>query len=568
MTTGPYHPLLNTVARSTVTKLIALPYSAVIYAAGGGGEIVPWITSTPGAGKVIRSANALWARSEVDSVLGYSPETTWGSKIPYWPAGFGTPQQALDGHPHAGEYKSGGYTSLEAAHALAARAWSVAALAAEPIKTPIGIAITATLLGADGPHKSGHLCWVVIRYGIAGEKITVGRVIFDPGYLTREQESTICAAFAIDEWAHIAGLARQSAGPIRIMTSDVTVCDLAGYEQTRITIGDRLQRVTKKIVTQCAGCPECNTAIQEYEPGIGYEHKKGCSHDQNQALCCNGLRVEYSMGCDGKGKVSLDDLTIMTRIQPPIANLSRADRDLGTLFHHDLYPGAFSQVLPSMWVKCSTCCPECKGSKRTQQPCILDPSQHFLVPAPLNPWHIGHDTLARTVAQITGKRPIFQISMRHPIKGRMMESTVHAALKACYGRYPVLVSDTLTDGLYIEKARKWGLDIAMGADAFTTLIQAGTCSLDQFKELGVTLYIVPRAASLDVTGSVQQICDKVLPDISESEKAIIYKQIDDHSPTVTQILRRIKQISDPYGVVIAVAQPLVKASSSAMRSRC
>lgn len=177
------------------------------------------------------------------------------------------------------------------------------------------------------------------------------------------------------------------------------------------------------------------------------------------------------------------DITVVNRVVDwPIKDL---DIDQGTFLYHQF------------------------GSREPLE--NLDPEKHFLYPVTLNPYHEGHGKVAHWISRVTGKRPIFQISRNHPVKGRMDSVALRNALASAWGRAPVIVSED--QALYVDKA-KWGLDIAMGSDAFFLMLKMGKIPND------IKLYVASRPGSGLVSSNLANVVPVLTPgwDVSSSQR--------------------------------------------------
>lgn len=97
------------------------------------------------------------------------------------------------------------------------------------------------------------------------------------------------------------------------------------------------------------------------------------------------------------------------------------------------------------------------------------PDKFIVYPGSFNPLHSAHEACAIEVERMTGKRVIFQLTGRHPDKGRVDGPEIARRAKQFLFRWPVLVLDG--NGLYIEKARRLpGYGFMLGADAVYGLL--------------------------------------------------------------------------------------------------
>ncbi|MCI5051490.1 MAG: hypothetical protein MRY57_04230 [Candidatus Pacebacteria bacterium] len=70
----------------------------------------------------------------------------------------------------------------------------------------------------------------------------------------------------------------------------------------------------------------------------------------------------------------------------------------------------------------------------------FNPNEYFLLPSSANPLHIGHEEMARIVAIMTGKKPLFLLETSHPIKGDLSNREINKRLMQFNSLYAVAVT--------------------------------------------------------------------------------------------------------------------------------
>lgn len=93
----------------------------------------------------------------------------------------------------------------------------------------------------------------------------------------------------------------------------------------------------------------------------------------------------------------------------------------------------------------------------------LNPDAHYLLPGSFDPLTHGHVKIKIELDKITGKRGIFQVSAKHPLKGPVPPDRFNRIVNAVRGVSDIIVSPEC--GMHVDKARIFGLDIACGLDA-------------------------------------------------------------------------------------------------------
>ncbi len=95
---------------------------------------------------------------------------------------------------------------------------------------------------------------------------------------------------------------------------------------------------------------------------------------------------------------------------------------------------------------------------------MIDPAKHILFHGSFNPWHFGHELMARQAERMTGKEVICAISSTHPDKGRLDRAELlHRVEQFRYRRSVVITGGA---PLFADKAKMFpGVGMLIGADA-------------------------------------------------------------------------------------------------------
>lgn len=102
---------------------------------------------------------------------------------------------------------------------------------------------------------------------------------------------------------------------------------------------------------------------------------------------------------------------------------------------------------------------------------ILDSRKHILFCGSFNPLHFGHERISKEVEMRAGKKVVYSISDRHPIKGKICQEELLARISQFRFLAPVLIINDAQ--LYLEKARAFqGFDFVIGADALEAIFDA------------------------------------------------------------------------------------------------
>lgn len=129
----------------------------------------------------------------------------------------------------------------------------------------------------------------------------------------------------------------------------------------------------------------------------------------------------------------------------------------------------------------------------------LSPSTHIIFPGSFNPLHYGHDLIAQTVAAMTGKQVVFEISAANADKDGIVTEALAARALQFLGRWPAVLSENLP--LFIQKARAYGgYGFIIGLDTALRLLDQKYYSSEEgrdgmladLRQIGAIFYAVNR----------------------------------------------------------------------------
>lgn len=128
---------------------------------------------------------------------------------------------------------------------------------------------------------------------------------------------------------------------------------------------------------------------------------------------------------------------------------------------------------------------------------ILNSRKHILFCGSFNPLHFGHERISKEVEMRAGKKVVYSISDRHPIKGKICQEELLARISQFRFLAPVLIMNDTQ--LYLEKARAFqGFDFVIGADALEAILDPKyySVSIDDvlrgFEECGTHFFVANR----------------------------------------------------------------------------
>ena len=127
----------------------------------------------------------------------------------------------------------------------------------------------------------------------------------------------------------------------------------------------------------------------------------------------------------------------------------------------------------------------------------LDSRKNILFCGSFNPLHFGHERISKEVEMRTGKKVVYSISDRHPIKGKICQEELLARISQFRFLAPVLIMNDAQ--LYLEKARAFqGFYFVIGADALEAILNPKYYSvsiydvLRGFGECGTHFFVANR----------------------------------------------------------------------------
>jgi len=144
---------------------------------------------------------------------------------------------------------------------------------------------------------------------------------------------------------------------------------------------------------------------------------------------------------------------------------------------------------------------------------FIDPKKHILAPVTANPYHFGHEAIARQAEQVWGKRVVAALNVDHPDKGEIPREEVFRRAGQFLGVRPLAV--TRGQSLFVEKARAFpGVGILVGADAASSMLDPKyyggnlglIAMLEEIARLGNHFYVAGRR---DAAGNFYT-CDNLL----------------------------------------------------------
>lgn len=135
----------------------------------------------------------------------------------------------------------------------------------------------------------------------------------------------------------------------------------------------------------------------------------------------------------------------------------------------------------------------------------LDGNQNLILPGSFDPLHYGHEHMARFAEAITGRRVIFEITANNVDKVALQIEQLAKRTLQFRGRWPVIVTPGLSR--FVEKARVYGCDFAVGADTAKRICdpkfygsqQALDAAMQELRATGRIFHVASRVDPADGT---------------------------------------------------------------------
>lgn len=123
----------------------------------------------------------------------------------------------------------------------------------------------------------------------------------------------------------------------------------------------------------------------------------------------------------------------------------------------------------------------------------------IVFPGSFNPFHFGHDAIARTMEETTGKKVIFEITASNADKAKLPYGELVNRSLQFFHRWPVILRQDA--GLFVDKAVVYpGAGFIVGADTAKRILDESfyggadglNAALRIFTELGTKFYVIGR----------------------------------------------------------------------------
>jgi len=100
---------------------------------------------------------------------------------------------------------------------------------------------------------------------------------------------------------------------------------------------------------------------------------------------------------------------------------------------------------------------------------FLDSEKHILFWGSFNPFHFGHERIAKEAEARVGKKVVYGITNNHPVKGKVCREEILARINQFQYLAPVLVANDIQ--LYVEKVKAFrGFTFIIGADVLEMIL--------------------------------------------------------------------------------------------------
>ena len=141
--------------------------------------------------------------------------------------------------------------------------------------------------------------------------------------------------------------------------------------------------------------------------------------------------------------------------------------------------------------------------------------RHLILPSSINPFHFGHDGLARRAVEETGRPVIFELSLTNVDKPELALSVALKRAIQLRGRWPLLITRGAT--LFVQKARRYGCSFIVGLDTAERIVasaerynegRSNEQVLQELEQLGVRFFVAERGNAKTLSALSATLPDK------------------------------------------------------------